>query len=200
MRNLLSRLHRAVLLFAAWGWPILLADLLSGAYKAEHGWASWVNGAAFIYVLCIPVWPVTFLYDRERREAAMARLCGVREGDEREQAVTGEAARFTLLLGLALQSILLALSLVSVDLSYDPAAKARGEKGGMLSVGLGFSTERHLDPFGWKEASSTLPESGWHWGGNIIAPSSFPLLALLILVQLGAFRAFAGKRYEGAEA
>lgn len=200
MKSVLSRLHRAVLAFAAWGWPLLLADLALGAYKSDAGWADWVNSAAFLYVLSVPFWPATLLLDRERRERAMARLCGLREGDERERAVTGEAARATLLLGLALESVLLALSLVNVELSYDPAAKARGEKGGALSVGMGFSTERHLDASGWQPAEPGGPPSGWRWGGNVIAPSTFPVLALLILLQVAAFRAFAGRRYEGSEA
>ena len=200
MRSLLSALHRGVLAFAAWGWPLLILDLASGAYKSPAGWADWLNTAAFLYVLSVPAWPATLLLDRERRERAMARLCGLREGDERERAVTGEAARSTLLLGLALQSVLLALSLVNVELSYDPAAKARGEKGGVLSVGMGFSSERHLDPSGWSAAPPAPAPAGWHWGGNLIAPSTFPVLALLILLQLAAFRAFASRRYEGADA
>lgn len=200
MKRVLSRIHRAVLLFAQWGWPLLLLDVATGAYKGGAGWADGLNSAAFLYVLSAPVWPATLLLDRSRREAAMARLCGLKEGDERERAVTGEAARATLLLGLALQSALLALTLVNVDVSYDPSAKARGEKGGVLSVGLGFSSEKHLDPTGWTAAASAQTSAGWHWGGNLIAPSAFPVLALLILAQLAAFRAFALRRYEGADA
>lgn len=200
MKRFLTRLHRAVLAFAAWGWPLLLLDLASGAYKPPAPWADWLNSAAFLYVLSVPAWPATLLLDRQRRERAMARLCGLREGDERERAVTGEAARATLLLGLALQSVLLALSLVNVELAYDPAAKARGEKGGVLSVGLGFSSEKHLDPSGWSGSQPPAKAAGWHWGGSVIAPSTFPVLALLVLVQLAAFRAFALRRYEGSDA
>lgn len=200
MKLILKKVHHAVLLFAQWGWPLLVLDVATGAYKGGTGWTDRLNTAAFLYVLSAPVWPATLLLDRERRERAMARLCGLREGDERERAVTGEAARATLLLGLALQSVLLALTLVNVDVSYDPSAKARGEKGGVLSVGLGFSTERHLDPTGWDAAKPVEAPSGWRWGGNLISPSAFPVLALLILAQLAAFRAFALRRYEGADA
>ncbi len=200
MKNLLSRLHRAALLFAMWGWPILLLDLATGSYKGAPGWPNALNTAAFFWVLCAPVWPITLLADRARRERSMARLCGLREDDERERAVTGEAARATLLLGLALQSILLALSLTSVELSFDPSAKARGEKGGVLSVGLGFSSSKHLDPSGSAPVRAPEPTDGWRWGGYVVAPSSFPVLALLMLIQLAAFRFYAGRRYEGADA
>lgn len=200
MKTLLSRLHRASVLFAMWGWPILLLDLALKAYDRPERWADALNTAAFLWVVCAPVWPITLLADRAARERAMARLCGLKEDDERERAVTGEAARATLLLSLALQSVLLALSLTSVEVSFDPSAKARGEKGGVLSVGLGFSSSKHLDASGSVPARAPEPLDGWRWGGYVIAPSSFPVLALLMLIQLAAFRAYAGRRYEGADA
>lgn len=198
MKTILARLHRAVLLFAAWGWPLLLLDLALGAYDRPEGWADALNTAAFVWVLCVPAWPLTLLLDRPRRERAMARLCGLREGDERERVVTGEAARSALLLSLALQSVLLVLSLVSVKVVWDPEAKT--EKKGMLTAGLGFSSSRHLDPFGSPAAEPDPAPKGVSAGGYLLAPSTFPVLALLILVQLAAFRAYAGRRYEGMEA
>lgn len=199
MKTTLTLAHRAVLRFAAWGWPVLLADLALKAYDRPEPWANALNTGAFLWVLSAAAWPLTLLLDRARRERAMARLCGLKEGDERERAITGDAARGAFLFSLALQSVLLALTLVSVELAYDPAAKARGEKGGTLSVGLSFSSERHLDPSG---GAPSRPEtgSGWRWGGPVIAPSSFPVLAVLILLQLAAFRFHATKRYEGLDA
>jgi hypothetical protein len=198
MKNLLSRLHRAVLTLAAWGWPLLLLSLATGAYASDAPWAVRVNTAAFVWVLCAPVWPITLLLDRERRERAMARLCGLREGDERERAVTGEAARATLLLGLALQSVLLVLSLTTVKVVWNPQEK--GEKKGSLAAGLGFSSSRHLDPFGVPAEEPDPAPRGVSAGGYLLAPSTFPVLAVLILVQLAAFRLYAGRRYEGADA
>jgi hypothetical protein len=198
MNILLRRAHRAVLAFAAWGWPLLLLDLACGAYRSEARWAGAVNTLAFLYVLSLPAWPITFLLDRPRRERAMARLCGLREHDERERAVTGEAARATLLLTLAVQSVLLVLSLVQVKVVYDPTLKA--EKKGALSAGLGFSSVRHLDPFGAAPGEPDPAPRGVSAGGYLLAPSSFPVLAVLILLQLAAFRGFAGRRYEGSEA
>ena len=198
MRKTARIVHKAVLIFAAWGWPLLLLDLATGAYNSTAAWANWINSAAFLWVLSAPAWPITLVLDRDRRERAMSKLCGVREGDERERAVTGDAARSALLLSLALQSVLLVLCLVSVELIWDPEAKT--EKKGSLSVGMSFSSERHLDPFGTPRSGKDPAPRGVSAGGYLLSPACFPVLLVLILIQLAAFRAYAGRRYEGIEA
>lgn len=200
MRKILLVLHKAVLTFAAWGWPFVAADaaLELFAGSPQGAWRSALNSFAFAWVLCAPAAPITWLLDRERRERAMARLCGLREGDERELAVTGEAARATLLLSMSLQAILLVLCLVSVRVVYDPAAA--GPKKGTLSAGMGFSSALHLDPFGAARDKADPAPRGVSAGGYVLSPSCFPVLAVLLLVQLAAFRLYAGRRYEGIEA
>lgn len=198
MINIARRLHAYVLTFAAWGWPIMLADFACGAYASEAPWAVRLNTAAFAWVLSAAVWPATLVLDRARRERAMSWLCGLREGDERERAVTGDAARSALLLSLALQSVLLVLTLTSVSVVYDPAATT--VKKGMLSVGMSFSTEKHLNPFGSPANEKDPAPRGVSAGGYLLAPACFPVLAVLILIQLAAFRAYAGRRYDGVEA
>lgn len=210
MTKILSYAHKAVMTFLAWGWPLLLADaaLETWAAPSAAGWRSTLNLVAFAYVLCAPVAPISLLLDRTRRERAMARLCGLREGDERERAVTGEAARATLLFGLSLQAVLLVLTLVTVNLRWNPTVP-KGDKHGLLSVGLSFSTSRHLNPFELpkEDAPQTyalgakLPpaKDSVEVGGYQLAPAAFPILALLILIQVAAFKAFSTRKYEGAE-
>lgn len=211
MKKIALKVGDLALLYLKWAWPFLLADIAleTWAVPPIAPWRSLINSAAFIWILCSPIAPLTFLLDRDRRERVMARLCGLREGDERERAVTGEAARATLLFGLSLQTILLVLSLVSVRLSWDPNVP-KGEKHGLLSVGMGFSSSRHLDPFGTpleKQRATfilgavDLKESEIDIaGGFLLAPSTFPVLALIILIQLAAFKVFAMRRYEGIDA
>jgi len=139
----------------------------------------------------------------------MARLCGLREGDERERTITGEAARATLLLALSLQAILMVMSLVSVRLSWDPDVPP-GEKRGLLSVGMSFSSSEHLNPFGSAPEEPSTATLGMPprpqgreiaiAGGFLLSPSAFPVLALLVLIQLAAFKLFALRRYEGSQA
>ncbi len=127
MKNALAKVHKAALAYVLWGWPIVLID---GALDAWQGdpvalWRHLLNDAGFAYVLCAAAALITLVVDKNRRERAMAWLCGVREGDERERAVTGDAARTTLLLSLALQVVLLVLSLTSVQLVWNAAAPER---------------------------------------------------------------------------
>lgn len=185
------RFAAAAGLYVKWAWPLLVLDVALTQFLGEGraAWRSGLNLAAFLWVLCVPVSVLDLLLDRRRRESAMAGLCGLREGDERERAVTGEAAKATLLLGLALQLVLLVLTLVNAKLAYDPSAP-KGERGA-LSIGLAFSSARHLDPSG--------PASGGA-EGYFLSPSAFTPLLLLILVQLAAFKAFSLRRYEGEDA
>lgn len=198
LKKIALKLHEAVLAFAAWGWPLLVLDFATGAYESPAAWANGINTAAFLWVLSAPVWPVTLVLDRARRERAMSRLCDLREGDERERAVTGDAARSALLLSLALQSVLLVMSMTNVRIVWNP--ESTETKKGVLSAGLGFSTERHLNPFGAPAEQSDPAPRGVSAGGYLLSPSCFPVLAILILVQLAAFRAYAGRRYDGIEA
>ena len=200
MKRIALSLHKAVMTYAAWGWPLVAVDaaleMLAGS--PQGSWRSVLNSLAFAWVLCAPAAPITWLLDRERRERAMAKLCGLREGDERERAVTGEAARSALLLSLALQSVMLVLSLTSVRLIWNPESSAA--KKGVLTAAMSFSSSRHLNPFGSPSEEKDPAPKGISAGGYLLSPTCFPVLALLILIQLAAFRIYAGRRYEGVEA
>lgn len=192
MKTLLTRIHHAVLAYALWGWPVVLLDAGLDAWLGEPAtlWRHVLNDAGFAYVLCAAAALITLVADKERRERAMARLVGVREGDERERAVTGDAAKTTLLLSLSFQVVLLVLSLTTVRLIWDPAVP-KGEHHGTLSVGLKFSSTDHLSAF----RSGTAEAKGY-----VLPPASFPILLTLILLQVGAFKAFSRSRYEGVDA
>ncbi|MBI3565896.1 MAG: hypothetical protein HY079_11910 [Elusimicrobia bacterium] len=200
MKRFIGRLRDLALTFLKYGWPLVLADAALAHWAGEPlaAWRRAVNSAAFGWVLCAPVAPLSLLLDRARRERAMGRLCGLREGDERERVITGEAARTTLLLGLSLQVVLLVLTLVSVRLDYDPT-KPKGQGRGLLQVGLSFSTERHLDPFGAAVAPPAPARENTVLDGYVLTPAAFPVLALLILAQLAAFKAFSLRRYDGLD-
>ncbi|HXT01721.1 MAG TPA: hypothetical protein VN915_13690 [Elusimicrobiota bacterium] len=192
MKSLLTRIHKAVLAYALWGWPVVLLDAGLDAWLGDPTtlWRHVLNDAGFAYVLCAATALITLVADKERRERAMARLVGAREGDERERAVTGDAAKTTLLLSLSFQVVLLVLSLTTVQLIWNPSVP-KGEHHGTLSVGLKFSSADHLNAF--RSASSDAK-------GYVLPPASFPILLALILLQVGAFKAFSRRRYEGTDA
>lgn len=192
MKRTLEKIHAAVLAYALWGWPVVLLDAGLDAWLGDPAtlWRHVLNDAGFAYVLCAAAALITLVADRERRERAMARLCGVREGDERERAVTGDAAKTTLLLSLSFQVVLLILSLTTVQLVWNPSVP-KGEHHGTLSVGLKFSSTDHLSAF---------RPAGEAAKGYVLPPASFPILLALILLQIGAFKTFSRKRYEGMDA
>ena len=192
MKSFLVKIHAAVLAYALWGWPIVLLDAGLDAWLGEPTtwWRHLLNDGGFAYVLCAAAALITLVADKDRRERAMARLVGAREGDERERAVTGDAAKTTLLLTLSFQVVLLVLSLTTVQLIWNPTVPA-GEHHGTLSVGLKFSSTDHL---------SALHGASAEGKGYVLPPASFPILLALILLQIGAFKAFSRSRYEGVDA
>jgi hypothetical protein len=205
MRSILVKIHKAVIAYAVWGWPIVAID---GALQVLYGvpatlWRDVLNDGGFAWVLCAAVGLLTLILDQDRRERAMSKLFGLREGDERERAVTGDAARTTLLLSLSLQVVLLVLSLTTVQLVWNPKVP-KGEQRGLLSVGLKFSTTQHLKAFGFAEDASTAstetPPGRVFLDGYVLSPAAFPILLALILLQIAAFKAFSRKRYEGMDA
>jgi hypothetical protein len=192
MKKTLARIHKAALAYALWGWPIVLLDAALDAWQGDPAtlWRHLLNDAGFAYVLCAAAALITLVADKDRRERAMARLCGVREHDERERAVTGDAAKTTLLLSLSFQVVLLILSLTTVQLVWNSAAP-KGSPHGTLSVGLKFSSTDHLGAFRAAPAESK---------GYVLPPASFPILLALILLQIGSFKVLTRKRYEGMDA
>jgi hypothetical protein len=204
MKNILAKLHKLALAYVVWGWPIVLIDAALNAWLGEPAtiWRHVLNDAGFAYVLCAAAALVTLVVDKDRRERAMARLCGVREGDERERAVTGDAAKTTLLLSLSFQVVLLVLSLTTVQLVWN-AASPKGTPHGLLSVGLKFSSSDQLSAFSLapSEAHAAPAAPGRTLiNGYLLPPATFPILLALILLQIAAFKAFSRRRYEGMDA
>ncbi|HEX4047380.1 MAG TPA: hypothetical protein VH309_06075 [Elusimicrobiota bacterium] len=204
MKKALVKLHNAALAYVVWGWPVVLLDAALDAWAGEPAplWRRLLNDAGFAYVLCAAAALVTLVLDKSRRERAMAKLYGVREGDERERAVTGDAAKTTLLLSLSFQIVLLVLSLTTVQLVWNAAAP-KGTPHGLLSVGLKFSSSDQLGAFGFSSAAAAaVPGEPGRvlLNGYLLTPAAFPILLALILLQLAAFKAFSRRRYEGMDA
>ena len=213
MKKIPAKLHKAVMVYLAWGWPFLAAawGFSKWAGESQTLWRALIDDAAFAWILCAPIAPITLLLDRGRRERAMARLCGLREGDERERAVTGEAARSTLLLALSLQTVLAVMSMISVHLVWNPLSHKKNEHG-LVWVNLSFDMSKHLNPFGAsiedKDRAAPNTSAAAHFPTSpstvrfdsfMISPSAFSILLLMILIQIAAFKAFSGRRYEGTE-
>lgn len=188
---ILKRLQSAPLTFVKWGWPILILD------RALNFWfglrptslSAFVNAAAFAWILCVPIATLIFLLDRESRERAMSRLCGLREGDERERLVTGDAARATFLLGLALQAALLFMTMTCVRIYWDMNVP-QGQKHGTVAVEMVWPLGTPPAP-----APGEIPIASEF----LLSPSAFMPIALMLMIQIGSFQFFARRRYAGLE-
>ncbi len=224
MKQVIVKIRGLIMFYLKFGWPLLIADVVLSTWFGEplSGWRQFLNTAAFAWVLCAPIAPISFLFNRARREKAMARVCGLQEGDERERTISGEASRFALLLTLAIECILLVFTLVSVHVIWNPNASK--EKRGLLAISMSFDSTQHLNPFGvtgvaapeaagisqtsthstLRVETASVPQTATRakidWGGTILSPRAFLILLLLILAQLSAFRIFALKRYAGNDA
>ncbi|NNN06192.1 MAG: hypothetical protein HKL90_09865 [Elusimicrobia bacterium] len=204
MKRILAEIHYAVLRYVLWGWPVVLIDASLDAWWGEPAtlWRHLLNDAGFAYVLCAAAALAALVLDKGRRERSMAWLCGLREGDERERAVTGDAAKTTLLLSLSFQVVLLVLSLTTVQLVWNAAAP-KGTPHGLLSVGLKFNSADQLGLFPLAsssvQAAPAVPGRAL-FRGYLLPPAVFPILLVSILLQLAAFRAFSRRRYDGMDA
>lgn len=194
MRAMLSRAHRYVAWFSLLAAPVVIVG--SWWWPGEDLMGRVINQFGFIWILSVAWHPAALVLDRGLRESLMARLAGFREGDERELLVTAAAARATFLLMLAMQVVLLLMTLTTIRVTKEPGG------GGMLSAGLGVDSGRMLDVLFTESGATPPPADGAlaSFGGHVLPHNLALVLVLLILIQLGAFRLFAMRRYEGLEA
>lgn len=200
-QRILAVAYAAARRYGSWGWPLVLADAWREYRGIEpRGFLAALNLAALAWVLVAIGLLVAFLADRALRERLISRLCGVHESDERERAVTGEAARAVFLLSLAFQVVLLVLTLMNVRLRWDPSAP-RGQRG-VLELAMTFSTAAHLPLPGSAAETAPPPITGPGrvlLNGYLLPPGAFLPLALLLVLEVSAFRVLSRRRYEGLD-
>lgn len=193
--------HKVVISYLLYGAPLFIPYcawiLLSKAQPPESGILGFINVLSFIWVWSILYFFLSLVFYSGFRETLMGRIAGFKERDEREELATAKAARHTFLLMLAIQTVLLVLSLTTIRLEKYP------EGGKLLTVGMGLSSSQHLNLSGAQAQDPALyptvgskPEdleiSRW-----VLPPNFFTVLALLIVIQLVSFRFFSRRAYRG---
>ncbi|MBI4055994.1 MAG: hypothetical protein HY399_00395 [Elusimicrobia bacterium] len=195
MKKVMSKLHKCILWYAGLFSPVMVFYLYWTRNQQEFpkaGFLWFINQLGLLWILCVAYIPLALLFYRNFRESLLSRLAGFRERDEREQLVTAHASRATFLLMLALQIILLVFSMTTVDLVRDPNGH------GTLSIGVGIDSSQHLNPFFLKPTPLSPSPSGHLEIHHFLIPPNLALILLmLILVQVGAFKLFSRRRYEG---
>ena len=196
MRKPLLVLHRIVISYLAVYAPVVvvLRFVIDDPRQiVRRSLLDIANVLGFVWVLCLPYLPVSVLLRRDVRERLMSRLAGVREGDEREQVITGQAARATFLLMLALQLVFLAMSLTSVYLARDDGGR------GLFAVTVDFDPREHLRTTAAVASggmTATVP-GRFELKTWLLPPGAALVLMLLIAVQVLAFRLFSAPPYAG---
>lgn len=153
------------------------------------GWD--IFGWLFIAWFLILIYLVTkMLFSRKNRDAVMTKLAGVKERDERESAVAGNAAKFSLLSTLALLIFLFLFSSGTMTVMRNSTTDEPGKRG-RIAVGFNFSA---LDENAVvKEVKGD--EISYNYKGFPLSKSM--MILLMIFWQLGSYHLIARRELLG---
>lgn len=138
----LNRFDQFVLYYFAGFSPVTIsfmvwATLSDFAQKNYTGLGWDIFGWLFIAWVLSLIYIVTkMLFSRKVRDVVMARLAGIKERDEREVVVAGNAAKFSFLSTFALLLFMLVFSISNLSITKQPNID-NGKHGG-ISIGFGF--------------------------------------------------------------
>ena len=195
MKELPRKIHKAIVCYGLLAWPVLACN----GYWLGHPSSLWYelfNNLGFLWILSAIYFFLAIVLNRGFRESLLARLAGFKERDEREQSVTGHAARNSFLIVLATLVLCLAMSLTRVRLVMNEKPNATGHKG-LLEVGIGFSSKQ-LNIYSLP-ALSHDPAARYELHGTILPSNMALIFALLILIQLAAFKLASRRHYAGLQ-
>jgi len=146
-----------------------------------HDWLQSVLLCNFLaWVISLLLLTLIMVISPSAREQTLRGIAGIKDRDEREQIVTGKAARFSYVATLSLIAFFIVLSMLQVSYEKTDPTKTPDGSAHMLRVGLRLN---FLDP--------AAPEKGS--SGNIILKSSdIPIsktgiLFLILIWQIGSF-------------
>jgi len=123
------------------------------------------------------------------REKTLRRLANLRERDEREQYITGKAARAAYISTLSLMILFLFFSMVSFQISAIPKDQAVNGHHTEVSIGIHFSfLEKKNDGI-----LNQTPKNKIYFDSNKIVPSASTILLFLLCWQILIFNLTARK-------
>lgn len=150
---------------------------LSGGLWDFFGWF-------FIAWVLILLYTVTkMLFSKRFRDITMASLAGMKERDEREGIVAGNAAKFSFLSTFALLLFMLVFSVTNLSVIKRPDPKAG--KNGLVTIGFGMKAHDETAFVHEKKEG----EESYNYKS---LPLSKPFMLLVIMVwQIGAYQVVA---------
>lgn len=137
-------------------------------------------GFFFIAWVLILLYAVTkMLISKKFRDTTMARLAGIKERDEREGIVAGNAAKFSFLSTFALLLFMLVFSVTNLSVIKRPNLEEK--KNGLVTVGFGMKA--------YDETAITHEKKEGEESYNYKSlPLTKPILILLVMVwQIGSY-------------
>lgn len=176
-------LHRLIVAFLVLAAPVVIGywlwmgDPEPGSFSPRFGGSAVMDVVAMLWVLALFYLGVAFAVSRRFRAELVARLSGLRERDEREVIVTGQAARSTFLFSTALLLGALLLSVFSATL------KTGGTERGSFQIGLGASFELS----DYVDVADT-PDGGTKVSVDFLPRSIAPLALVFLAINLAIFR------------
>jgi len=123
---------------------------------------------------------VRLVISSENRNSFLKKLVKIKDSDEREEFITGQAAKFSLLSSTAILFMFLFLSLIRVSVNKD--INSIDEKKGSISIGMNITPFQINDRILKKEKSIEM----FSYSGMPISNSL--LILFLISWQLGSYR------------
>lgn len=146
------------------------------------GWD--IFGWIFIGWVIDMIYIVTkMLFSVQMRNAVMSKLAGLKERDERESVVAGNAAKFSFLSTLAMLIFMLVFSITTLEVRKDAPTYTKG-KG---SIGFGGTA---IDDKAWTHEKTAEAEIIAYKGLPLTKPM---LILILIFWQIGSYHLVARK-------
>lgn len=175
-----------VLICMAWSSLVPQGGIASDNIFSKAAWEvlSW---NLMLWFATLIIFLILLVLVPEARERTLKRLAGLKERDEREQQITGLAARSAYVATMGLLICLLFFSIFSLNVYRVPEAEAIEGRRGNLSIGFHFQL---LD----KPRIETDARGQVLFESKDIPLSKTAILLIIIVWQLAAFRITARKQ------
>ncbi len=153
---------------------------LNGGFWDIFGWffIAWVLDLLFIVT--------KMLFSKNFRDILMAKLAGIKERDEREVVVAGNAAKFAYLSTFALLLFMLVFSVTNIKVWADPSKGPKNK--GMVTIGFGAKLTDDTAIVYEKKA-----ENNFSLSYNSLPISKPFMLIFLMIWQIGSYHLIARK-------
>ena len=174
-----------VIVLLVWG-SVSDPDKLSMSLGATRFFWDTLGWVFMIWIVAMLYLVLKMVFRRGFRETVLSRVALIKARDEREELISGEAAKFSFLSTMAIMVLILFFSLFTITVGKNAEGTRGDDKHGFISVGMNFYPFLKGAPV--KETRND--------GQEIFNYSGFPLsssfvMIFMILWQLGSYQIFA---------